>query len=351
MSTILGLEPQIQRIANVMWDKFRKIAQSGGTIDMQTWTGYFAFDIVTQLGLGSPVGFVEQSKDVDGIMKSIQGFFYWHAGMGNMPGQMAWFYNPVSAFVLKYLGPKSTQGQNNFFSWLFKIVTTRMAEEDAGNPKDRTRDMLDVFVSMKEPDGSAVPLPGVMIEGGNLIGAGADTTSVGMTVVFGQLLQHPDDYARVQQEIDEAYERNNIKQAGDLTYVMAEKVPYLNACIKEATRLTPSILWQLPREAPADGVTIAGHYIPPGATVSMSPISQNRCKEIFGEDADEWRPGRWLVGEKGSSPEKIREMDKFNVTVSVSPHLSIDSKANEGYTVWIWIQDLHRSQPCTGRAS
>ncbi|KAH7355744.1 cytochrome P450 [Pyrenochaeta sp. MPI-SDFR-AT-0127] len=314
MSTILNLEPQIQALADGVWDQFRSFAKSGTPVNMQTWTGFFAFDVVTKLGLGTEVGFVEQSKDVQGIIGSIQGFFYWHAGMGFIPGQMAWFYNPLSSFFLKYFGPKSLKGQAQFFGWLFKVVTERLGQEDAGNPKERKRDMLDIFVSMKEPDGSQVPLPGILIEGGNLIGAGADTTSAGMSVTIGYLLKRPHDYAHVQREVDEAYLQSSLTKPGQLDYLLAEKIPFLNACVKEATRLNPSILWQLPRETPPEGVIIAGHFIPGGSTVSTSPLSQNRCKEVFGDDADEWRPERWLVCEKGSTAEQVREMDKYNLT-------------------------------------
>lgn len=320
MSTILSLEPQLQSILDTVWRKFHDFAKDGTTIDMQQWTGFFAFDIVTKLGLGDAIGFAESGTDVEDIMKSIQGFFYLHAGMGYLPGQMWWFFNPVSKFLLQYLGPKSTQGQGKFFGWLVKQTLARLQQEDAGNPKSRKPDMLDHFISMKEPDGSEVPLPGILIEGGNLIGAGADTTAIGIAVVLGKILEHPADYRRVQKEVDAAYSSNNLASVADLTYLIAEKLPFLNACIKEATRLTPSILWQLPREAPADGVTIAGHYVPASATLSMSPVAQNRCKTIFGDDADEWKPERWLADSKMSSPERVREMDKFNVTVSLGIH-------------------------------
>ncbi|KAF1956096.1 cytochrome P450 [Byssothecium circinans] len=306
MSTILNLEPQIQALADGVWDRFRSFAKHGTPVNMQTWTGYFAFDVVTKLGVGSELGFVEQGKDIEGIIGSIHGFFYLNAFMGNIPGHMAY-----------------TRGQAHLFRWLSKIITERLGQEDARNPKDRQRDMLDTFVSMKEPDGSPVGFPGVIIEGGNLIGAGADTTSTSICVVLGYLLRHPHDYACVQREVDEAYVKNSLSKPGELNYRLAEKIPFLNACIKEATRLIPSIVWQLPRETPAEGVTIADHFIPLGSTVSTSPMSQNRYKEIFGGDANKWRPERWLVCEKGSTAEQIRDIEKYNVTFGYSSRTCI----------------------------
>ncbi|USP74120.1 hypothetical protein yc1106_01394 [Curvularia clavata] len=314
MSKILGLEPRIQIVADQLWEKLHDLAKSDNPIDMQKWASFFAFDVVTQLGVGQPIGFVEQATDIQCVIEAIHGFFYWAATLGYLPGQMDLITNPVSQFLLTFVPLKSTLSRQYFFKFLHNIVTTRMAEEDAGNPKNRTKDMLDVFISMKAPDGSPVPMPDVLIECGNLVGAGADTTAAGITTVMAQLLQHPEDYQRVQRDVDKAYAKNGLNTASSLTYLMAEKIPFLSACIKEATRLTPSIVWQLPRETPKDGVVIAGHYIPSGTTISSNPVSQNRLKEVFGEDADDWRPTRWLEGEDGSTAERIKEMDKHLFT-------------------------------------
>lgn len=45
----------------------------------------------------------------------------------------------------------------------------------------------------------------------------------------------------------------------------------------------------------------------------MSPLAQKRCKSIFGDDADEWKPERWIQGE-GSSEERIKMMNKYLAT-------------------------------------
>jgi cytochrome P450 len=73
-------------------------------------------------------------------------------------------------------------------------------------------------------------------------------------------------------------------------------------------------MFQLPRYVPPEGVTIAGSFIPGGYAVSISPRSHNRLKEIFGEDADEWRPERWLEDES-----KSKYMDYLLTTVSQRP--------------------------------
>jgi cytochrome P450 len=105
----------------------------------------------------------------------------------------------------------------------------------------------------------------------------------------------PGVYRRLQAEIDDFYDTNSLQEP--IAYTQALTLPYLQAVIKEATRLLPSIVYQLLRIVPAGGLTVDGKYIPEGSVVGISPISQNRDKAIWGEDADVFRPERWTEDE------------------------------------------------------
>lgn len=317
----MSQEGRVQQVLDHLWQRFRQIADEGQHIDIQVWTNYLAFDVVSQLGMGGPMGFIDDG-DKHGIMSAVHQIFYVAAAAGYIPGQMMFLQWPSVQALIDILG--GPQGFKRFQAWSEKQVKARMAEVKDSN---RGRDLLDHFISMKEPDGQQATEPSVMAEVGNLIGAGADTAAVGMAVVLGQLVEHPDDLARLRREVDDAYEAAlatpGRDHSAELSLRELEGLPFLSACVQEATRLCPSIVWQLPREAPEAGITIAGHYIPPGATLGMSPMAHNRSKEIFGDDADEWRPQRWLPdGEEGegkaAKSERQRRMEKYNVTVSYS---------------------------------
>jgi cytochrome P450 len=117
--------------------------------------------------------------------------------------------------------------------------------------------------------------------------------------------------ARLRSEIDEYYNSRNLTTP--ITYAQTLEMPFLQAVIKEAGRLHPSIMYQLPRYAPPEGVTIDGKFLPSGTEVGMTPLTMNRDKAIFGEDADEFRPERWL-----ENAEKARYMDSMLTTVSLN---------------------------------
>ncbi|CAK7218969.1 hypothetical protein SEUCBS140593_003734 [Sporothrix eucalyptigena] len=318
MSTVLSLEPEIQEVQDAVWAQLDNAAHNGRQVDMHEWASYFAFDVVGKLALGAPIGFVKQATDVMDIIKSIHIGFYQMGNVGYIPGQMLWVYNPITQFIQSLLSSDFAK----FHMWNREQLAKRLAEP-AEERATRKRDMLDHFISMKEPDGSPATQGSILIEGGNIIGAGADTTSIGIRTVLAQLVLHQEDYLRVQKEVDQAYAQRTAEDAGKrLQYLATEKLPYLTACVKEALRLHPSIVWQLPREAPANGIEIAGHYVPPSATISMSPLAQNRDRGVFGPSADEWRPARWMPAQ-GSTDAEIKQMEKYNVTFGYGPRVCV----------------------------
>lgn len=49
---------------------------------------------------------------------------------------------------------------------------------------------------------------------------------------------------------------------------------------------------------PPQGVVNGGQFFPDGTVIGMNPWIINRNQSIFGENADVWRPERWLDDDK-----------------------------------------------------
>lgn len=137
---------------------------------------------------------------------------------------------------------------------------------------------------------------------------GADTTAIAIRATFDFLIRHPTHMKRLQAEIDEYYDTKAL--TAPITYAQCLELPFLQAVIKEAGRLHPSIMYQLPRYAPPEGITIDNHFLPGGTEIGISPLSINRDTAIFGIDADEFRPERWM-----ENSETARYMDSMLTTV------------------------------------
>lgn len=311
MSSILSMEPFIQEVTSELWGRFREFSKSSEPVPLHLWGNYFAFDVVGQLALGGKIGFVERGEDVAGIIKSIHDGFYLMANMGNVPLQMFWFNNRISQWTVKTFGGKRLNSFSIFLQWLEKRVEERMAN-GLGNKR---KDMLQHFVEAKDMNGQPVKKGDVMIEGVNILGAGADTTSIGILAVMGAILTHPEAKKQLQEELDQAYKDLGLEgTSSEIDFKDAEKLPYLAAVIKESMRLHPSISYQLPRIVPASGIQVGDHFIKPGSICSISATSMNRCKDIFGPDAEEWKPERWIPATE-EDQSRISSMNGFLTTV------------------------------------
>ena len=118
---------------------------------------------------------------------------------------------------------------------------------------------------------------------------------------------HPEVYNKLQDETDAFYADNKLTTG--ITYLETQKLPYLVAVCKEAMRLLPSIVFQLLRYVPKGGMYVDGKYIPAGYEVVISPLAQNRDTKIWGPDADDFKPERWLESE-----DRTRFLDSCNLT-------------------------------------
>lgn len=111
-------------------------------------------------------------------------------------------------------------------------------------------------------------------------GAGADTTSIAMRACLYYLCKTPDVYRQVQDEIDAYYKSKDLQRP--ITYQQTLEMPLFCAVIREATRLFPSIVYQLLRYAPEE-IVVDGKRIPAGTPIGMSPMAANRDPAVWGE--------------------------------------------------------------------
>lgn len=82
--------------------------------------------------------------------------------------------------------------------------------------------------------------------------------------------------------------------------------------IKEALRLHSGVALPLERTIPEGGATLSGVFLPAGTVVGMHAWVIHHDKNVFGEDADIFRPERWLESDSG----QLRKMDNCFMSVS-----------------------------------
>lgn len=78
------------------------------------------------------------------------------------------------------------------------------------------------------------------------------------------------------------------------SFTEVNKLPYLHACLKEAMRMYGVLTFPMERKVPTGGVTICVTFFPEGTTVGCMPSAVHMNPAAFGEDAEVFRPERWL---------------------------------------------------------
>ena len=89
-------------------------------------------------------------------------------------------------------------------------------------------------------------------------------------------------------------------------------MPSRQACIKEALRMYPIVGTPLDRVVPKGGDILSGHFLPEGTVVGISGWVTQRDKGVFGDDAESFRPERWLDADK----KQVKLMDQRMLAVS-----------------------------------
>ncbi|KAG0098806.1 hypothetical protein BGZ93_010276 [Podila epicladia] len=121
--------------------------------------------------------------------------------------------------------------------------------------------------------------------------AGRDTTAQGLSWQFYSLMANPRVMRNLVQEIDHVLQGST----KHLTYeVLQNGLPYAKAVFHETLRLHPPVPKNI-KQAVADDVLPDGTRVYAGDFIGYSTWCMGRNKKVWGEDAEQFVPERWLV--------------------------------------------------------
>ena len=104
MSSLVGYEPLVDSTTDVFIEQTKKrYCDTGKTCNFSKWLQFFAFDVIGELTWSKRIGFVEQDKDVDDIVKFIGDFLSYAGPIGQMPFlDLIWEKNPIKLQLQKW---------------------------------------------------------------------------------------------------------------------------------------------------------------------------------------------------------------------------------------------------------
>lgn len=158
-------------------------------------------------------------------------------------------------------------------------------------PPAERKDLLARLMEGRDDKGEALGREELTAEALTQLIAGSDTTSNTSCALMYHAVRTPGVIAKLREELDAAIPAD----VPVPTFEQVKDLPYLQAVINETMRHHSTSGIGLPRQVPPDspGVEICGHFFPGGTVLSVPTYSVHHSPEIWGADADDFRPERW----------------------------------------------------------
>ncbi|KAI9711742.1 MAG: hypothetical protein M1820_001887 [Bogoriella megaspora] len=132
---------------------------------------------------------------------------------------------------------------------------------------------------------------------------GSHTSVIALLSTVYLLAQHRNSQTQLREEIREMLPPCD--QGSAINPDIFARMPYLDAVINEVLRLYSAFSWT--GRVPTTDVVLFDTTIPKGTALSISPWALHRSFKLWGADAKEFKPERWLNG----SPTVPREPCSF----------------------------------------
>ncbi|KAH9207923.1 cytochrome P450 [Leptodontidium sp. 2 PMI_412] len=288
VTSLVKMEEQIMICLRAMEQRFNEMASSGEEVNLPRWLHCYAFDVIGAVTVDKPFGFLTpESEALADLFKALQRELVYSTWVG-----VYYELHPIIFRCIKLLG---TNGLIDILTFTSKQINDRLAKVKETNTivvesKSDGEDFLTRILRLHQEQPQAYTMDHVHAACMQNIGAGSDSTSVSLSAVMRALLENPEVMNKTQ------------------------NMPYLQAVVKEVLRNHPAMGIALDRIVPQGGATIAGRFFPEGAVVSMNAWVAHANRDVFGQDADSFRPERWLVDK-----EEIQVMERYILTWGAGP--------------------------------
>ncbi|KAG2146016.1 cytochrome P450 [Suillus bovinus] len=188
----------------------------------------------------------------------------------------------------------------------------------------RGKDMMSIMLRANTSSSEADRLSDTELLGqmNVMIFAGLETTTVAVARALYMLAKHPDIQEQLRTEICGAMAAHDVDRShtkdengyARLSYDVLMNLPFLNAVVRETLRVYPSLpiltrrtteSASVPLQFPvrsASGKEIDTIHLAKDQRIIISIIAANHNQAVWGEDASEWKPDRWLKSPQGVTP-------------------------------------------------
>ncbi|KAF2796776.1 putative cytochrome P450 [Melanomma pulvis-pyrius CBS 109.77] len=276
---LLEQEYIVNRVIDSFVDKIGSEVKAKGHVDMAKWFEMMAFDLMGEMTFGESFQCIENGERHSWIKLILDHLFF--VTVADNLRRLAIF----NTFAM-YLAPLVNIVQKEHIQFTREKVRRRLES------KSPRKDFVTNLVS--KVDSGEISIEELSAHSSTLIIAGGETVASSMSGLLFCLLSPSSakSYSILRQEV-----RSRFSKYSDIDFMSIQKLPYLQAVIKEGLR-TFSNGHPLPRVCP--GRRIDGVWVPAGTEVYTSPWPVNHNPEYFTRPL-EFLPERWLDSSRENS--------------------------------------------------
>ncbi|KAI9440827.1 cytochrome P450 [Lactarius indigo] len=310
------MTPIFHRVARQLRGNLESIVSDGPQeVNVADWIGKFALELIGEAGLGYSFGTLEGRND-----EYRRALKEWLPTMSSLT-----VYRSLFPYVYKIFHPKILKLMGRMLPWpklndLMDITETmnaqakriyetkkRLLELGDGATVEQVGDGKDIIgllmrSSMVKSENDRLSEEELLAQMAVIVLAATDTTSSALSRIIHLLALHPDIQDKLRKELKEACGDNE-----EMTHDQLVSLPLLEAVCRETLRLyapVPGVMRTarsdviLPLSSPihdVDGREIHEIFVPENTNLYIQIYNLNRDPSIWGTDAAEWKPERWLA--------------------------------------------------------
>ncbi|KLO13810.1 cytochrome P450 [Schizopora paradoxa] len=309
-ATLRSLTPIFYDSAYKAKASFDSIIESSNSseaiIDVQKWMNCISFDTIGVAGFGHEFGSLEgRQSDVKDMFEVF----------GSSPPKGLSVILPLLGPVLPLLQMIPNERErinkrlNRTLAAISSVLLQRSRKDKEMGDSDFGRTIMGTLAKSENPDAQFMCSESeVTAQMKLLFVAGYETTAISLTWALIELSRNPEKQERLREELARFTSK-------DPTYdELINSLPYLDSVMREVLRVHPPVPTVM-REAGVDelmplstpittetGELIDSLPVPKGTTVVIPLRAINRSKAVWGENAKDYVPERWMESEKGLTP-------------------------------------------------
>lgn len=266
-----------------------QLSQADDIIDIQDLLMKYSLDSIFKIGFGTDLNCMEGSNGVGATF--IKAF-------DDATALIYWRYVDPTWKVQRFLniGFEASLATNSKYvhKFVHEVISSKKREQMEMQQNNDKEDILSRFLIESKKDPKKMNdqyLQDIIL---NFILAGKDTTANTLSWFFYMLCKNPPVQERIVQEIRETIQGNSIDEfVENITDEVFEKMHYLHAALSETLRLYPAVPVD-GRCAEADDILPDGYKVKKGDNVYYIAYAMGRMTNIWGDDAKDFKPERWL---------------------------------------------------------